>query len=103
MVQGRTAYIEACGPRTKGAKPGNELVLGKSATSAAVYKGFTAIPSGVCHVNAFKSPLGADLAAALAHCSSCSVVLALLFWLISAHFCEKNQEIQVVTSFKLHT
>jgi hypothetical protein len=37
IVQGRTAYIVACGPRMKGSKPGSVSVCGSAAASAAVY------------------------------------------------------------------
>jgi hypothetical protein len=37
--------------------------------SAAVYKGFTEMPSGVTQLSASTFPPGADLAAALAHAS----------------------------------
>src|SRR3990167_2922923 len=70
MVHGRTAYIVACGPRMKGSKPGSELAGGRPATSAAGFRGLTFSPSGVIQLSAATSPPGADLAAAMAHCSS---------------------------------
>jgi hypothetical protein len=65
MVQGRTAYIVACGPRMKGSKPGSVSACGRPAVSAAVYSGLTVMPSGVVQFSAATSPPGADLAAAL--------------------------------------
>jgi hypothetical protein len=70
MVHGRTAYMVACGPRTKGAKPGSVSVYGRPFTSAAVYSGFTTMPSGVCQASARGSPPGADLAAAFSQAAS---------------------------------
>ncbi len=67
----------ACGPRKKGSKPGKVLVGGRPARSAAVYRGLTEIPSGVIQLSAATSPLGADLAAALAQACSCSGVAEL--------------------------
>src|SRR4051812_46402345 len=65
MVQGRAAYIVACGPRRKGAKPGSVSVCASPCRSAAVYSGLTVMPSGVTQFRAAGSPPGADLAAAL--------------------------------------
>src|SRR5689334_9728484 len=69
MVQGRTAYMVACGPRMKGSKPGSVSAYGSSEVSVAVYRGFTAMPSGVCQFKASRGQLGEDFAAALRHCS----------------------------------
>src|SRR5258706_9065924 len=70
MVHGRTAYIVACGPRTKGSKPGSVSVYGRPFRSAAVYSGLTSMPSGVRQFSACTSPPGADLAAALSQAES---------------------------------
>ena len=59
----------ACGPRMKGSKPGSVSACGSAAVSAAVYSGLTVMPSGVVQFSADTSPPGADLAAALFHCS----------------------------------
>ncbi len=70
MVHGRTAYIVACGPRTKGAKPGSVSVCCSPFRSAAVYSGLTRMPSGVTQSSASSWPPGADLAAACAQAAS---------------------------------
>src|SRR5690606_11985115 len=64
MVHGRVAYIVACGPRTKGSKPGSVSAKGRSATSAAVYNALTVMPSGVTQSRRLTSPSGAFRAAA---------------------------------------
>jgi hypothetical protein len=69
IVHGLTAYIVGCGPRTKGSKPGMVSACGRSRVSAAVYSGFTGIPSGVCQMSSSSDPLGALFAAAPFHCS----------------------------------
>src|SRR5215469_12297443 len=48
MVHGLTAYIVACGPRTKGSRPGSVSAAARPARSAAVYSGLTTSESGVC-------------------------------------------------------
>jgi hypothetical protein len=70
IVQGRAAYIVACGPRRKGAKPGSVSAYGSPSRSCAVYSGLTAMPSGVCQFSASRLPPGADFAAACFHSSS---------------------------------
>jgi hypothetical protein len=69
MVHGRTEYIVAWGPRKNGSKPGKVLANGSPSVSAAVYKAFNLMPSGVCQPSASTFPLGADLVAALFHAS----------------------------------
>jgi hypothetical protein len=54
----------ACGPRTNGSNPGKVLAYGSAAESAAVYKAFKWIPSGVFQPRASVLPLGADFCAA---------------------------------------
>src|SRR5258706_15402651 len=70
MVHGLTAYIVACGPRTKGAKPGSVSVQGRPAMSDAVYSGFMVMPSGVSQLSASTFPPGADFAAAFCQAAS---------------------------------
>ena len=77
MVHGRTAYIVACGPRTKGAKPGSVSACGRPCRSAAVYSGLTVMPSGVTQFSASSWPPGADLAAAWAQASSSAAAAGL--------------------------
>src|SRR5215510_4557304 len=69
MVHGRPAYMVACGPRTKGSKPGSVSVNGRPSASFFVYSGRTAMPSGVTQVKAARSPRGADLVAAFCQVS----------------------------------
>jgi len=59
----------ACGPRTKGAKPGRVSVYCSPSTSCLVYSGLTAMPSGVIQFSASMSAPGDDLAAALRQAS----------------------------------
>jgi hypothetical protein len=54
----------ACGPRTNGSNPGKVLAYGKAAESAAVYKAFKWMPSGVFQPSASVLPFGADFCAA---------------------------------------
>ena len=56
----------ACGPRTKGSKPGSVSACGRPCRSAAVYSGLTVMPSGVTQFRPSRRPPGAALAAALA-------------------------------------
>src|SRR5690606_34205682 len=69
MVHGRVAYIVACGPRTKGSKPGSVSAKGRPATSAAVYSGLMRMPSGVTQSSRLTSPSGALREAALRQAS----------------------------------
>src|SRR3954454_19889155 len=63
MVHGRFAYIVARGPRTNGSIPGSPPTVSSASRSAAVYSGFTPMPSGVSHVNVPGSAPFSSLAA----------------------------------------
>ncbi|MCY1362486.1 hypothetical protein D9M69_492060 [compost metagenome] len=86
MVQGRTAYMVACGPRMKGSKPGKVLVCGRWAVSSAVYSGLTQMPSGVSQFSAFTSPPGADFWAALVQASRVAGANSGCLWLMAGRY-----------------
>ena len=67
MVQGLTAYIVACGPRTNGSSPGSVSVAGNPARSCAVYSGLTTSESGVCQFSDSSGAPRNDSSAAAAH------------------------------------
>ena len=69
-VQGRPAYMVARGPRRKGIMPGSESRCSSSLMSSALYRGLTAMPSGVFQVNSSNGLPLHSLRARASHASS---------------------------------
>src|SRR5258706_14142619 len=76
MVHGRPAYIVARGPRTNGNCPGTVSIKDRPFRSCVVYSGFSASPSGVCHVRPSGSPpCNSFLARSVQYCGSLIALL----------------------------
>jgi len=69
MVHGLYVYMVDLTPRVNGAKPGSSSVV-PGGKSAAVYSGFTAMPSAVCQVKLSKGTVFSSLRAFADHSGS---------------------------------